>query len=188
MPNPLADEARAMNDRQLGEAVNEAYRELFNLQFQKGTRQLQDGLAVRRARRQIARLRTIQRERAIADVLGAPLAPSAAPAEAAVSPQKRRALEARAALEAEDVEPEEEATADAEADDAAGDDAADDQSADEDMNEEDSGGTAVGQVDDDAETAEDDAETDDVAAEDDAETADVAANGDNSADADEKAD
>lgn len=166
MPNPLADEARAMNDRQLGEAVNEAYRELFNLQFQKGTRQLQDGLAVRRARRQIARLRTIQRERAIADVLGAPLAPSAAPAEAAVSPQKRRALEARAALEAEDVEAEEEATADTEADD----DAADDQSADEDMNEEDSGGTAVGQVDDDAETD------------------DVAANGDDSADADEKAD
>lgn len=166
MPNPLADEARAMNDRQLGEAVNEAYRELFNLQFQKGTRQLQDGLAVRRARRQIARLRTIQRERAIADVLGAPLAPSAAPAEAAVSPQKRRALEARAALEA---------------DDAAGEDASDDQSVDEDMNEEDSGGTAVGQVDDDA-------ETDDVAAEDDAETDDVAANGDDSADADEKAD
>ena len=188
MPNPLADEARAMNDRQLGEAVNEAYRELFNLQFQKGTRQLQDGLAVRRARRQIARLRTIQRERAIADVLGAPLAPSAAPAEVAVSPQKRRALEARAALEAEDVEAEEEATADAEADDAAGEDAADEQSADEDMNEEDSGGTAVGQVDDDAETAEDDAETDDVAAEDDAETDDVAANGDDSADADEKAD
>ncbi|MCZ6546100.1 MAG: 50S ribosomal protein L29 [Chloroflexi bacterium] len=180
MPNPLADEARAMNDRQLGEAVNEAYRELFNLQFQKGTRQLQDGLAVRRARRQIARLRTIQRERAIADVLGAPLAPSAAPAEAAVSPQKRRALEARAALEAKDVEAEEEATADAEADDAAGDDAADDQSADEDMNEED-GGPAVGQVDDDV-------ETDDVAAEDDAGTDDVAANGDDSADADEKAD
>lgn len=172
MPNPLADEARAMNDRQLGEAVNEAYRELFNLQFQKGTRQLQDGLAVRRARRQIARLRTIQRERAIADVLGAPLAPSAAPVEAAVSPRKRRALEARAALEAEDVEAE---------DDAAGEDAADDQSADEDMNDEDSGGTAVGQVDDDV-------ETDDVAAEDDAETDDVAANGDDSADADEKAD
>ncbi|HJN93481.1 MAG TPA: 50S ribosomal protein L29 [Dehalococcoidia bacterium] len=104
MANPLAEEARALNDRQLAEGVNEAYREVFNLQFQKGTRQLQDGSAIRRARRQIARLRTVQRERQIAEILGAPIAPSAAPTEAALSPQKRRALEARAALEADEAE------------------------------------------------------------------------------------
>lgn len=104
MANPLADEARALNDRQLAEGINEAYREVFNLQFQKGTRQLRDGLAIRRGRRQIARLRTVQRERQIAEVLGAPIAPSAAPAEAELSPQKRRALEERATLEAEEAE------------------------------------------------------------------------------------
>ena len=103
MPNPLADEARALDDDQLAEAVNEAYRELFNLQFQKGTRQLQDGTAIPRTRRQIARLRTLQRERQIAEVLGTPIEPVAAPEEAAaISPQKQRALEERAALEAEE--------------------------------------------------------------------------------------
>lgn len=107
MPNPQADEARALNDRQLAEAVNEAYRRLFNLQFQKGTRQLQDGSAVRHARRQIARLRTVQRERQLAVEVGAPIAPAAVPAEPAISPQKRRALEERAAREAEEAAEEE---------------------------------------------------------------------------------
>lgn len=114
MANPLAEEARALNDRQLAEAVNEAYRRLFNLQFQKGTRQLQDGLAVRHARRQIARLRTVQRERQLAVELGEPLTPAAAPAEPELSPQKRRALEERAAREAEEAEDEVDAQAAAE--------------------------------------------------------------------------
>ena len=99
MSNPLADEARALNDDQLAEAVNEAYRELFNLQFQKGTRQLQDGTAIPRTRRQIARLRTLQRERQIAVVPGTPIAPVAVPEEAAISPQKQRALDERAGQE-----------------------------------------------------------------------------------------
>jgi len=111
VPNPQADEARALNDRQLAEAVNEAYRRLFNLQFQKGTRQLQDGLAVRHARRQIARLRTVQRERQLAVELGAPLTPAVAPVEPEISPQKRRALEERAAREAEAAEEEVDAQA-----------------------------------------------------------------------------
>ncbi len=75
MPNPLADEARAMTDAELGEAVNEAYREVFNLQFQRGTRQLQNQMAMRAARRQIARLRTILRERQLAVAAGTPIAP-----------------------------------------------------------------------------------------------------------------
>lgn len=133
MPNPLADEARALNDDQLADAVNEAYRELFNLQFQKGTRQLQDGTAIPRSRRQIARLRTLQRERQIAAVLGTPIAPAAAPEETAISPQKQRALderaeqeaaEAAAAAELEEAQAEDEAAANSdESDDDAGDDA-----------------------------------------------------------------
>ncbi len=99
MPNPLADEARRLDDTALTAAVNEAYRELFNLQFQKGTHQLQDLTTIRRARRQIARLRTILRERELAAAAGAPLAPLAAAAPAPISPQKQRALDERAAAE-----------------------------------------------------------------------------------------
>ena len=77
MPNPLADEARTMTDAELGDAVNEAYREIFNLQFQKGTRQLQNPMAMRSARRQIARLRTILRERQLAAAAGTPIEPLA---------------------------------------------------------------------------------------------------------------
>ena len=77
MPNPLADEARSMTDVELGEAINEAYREVFNLQFQIGTRQLQNPMAMRQARRQVARLRTILRERQLAEAAGAPIEPLA---------------------------------------------------------------------------------------------------------------
>ncbi len=97
MPNPAADEARAFSDRDLAEAINEAYREVFNLQFQKGTRQLQNPLAIRHARRQIARLRTVQRARLLAQVAGAPIEPVDAPSAPGISPQKRRAQEERAA-------------------------------------------------------------------------------------------
>lgn len=77
MPNPLADEARSMTDSELGEAINEAYREVFNLQFQRGTRQLQNPMAMRQARRQVARLRTILRERQLAEAAGMPIEPLA---------------------------------------------------------------------------------------------------------------
>lgn len=77
MPNPLADEARAMTDVELGDAINEAYREVFNLQFQRGTRQLQNPMAMRQARHQVARLRTILRERQLAEAAGTPIEPLA---------------------------------------------------------------------------------------------------------------
>ena len=82
MANPLADEARSMTDRELGEAINEAYREVFNLQFQRGTRQLQNPMAMRSARRQVARLRTILRERQLAAAVGTPIEPIARVADA----------------------------------------------------------------------------------------------------------
>ena len=79
MANPLADEARTLSDADLAEAINEAYREMFNLQFQRGTRQLQNPMALKVARRQIARLRTILRERQQAGYVAfAPLAQTAA--------------------------------------------------------------------------------------------------------------
>ena len=104
MGNPAADEARALSDRELAEAINEAYRELFNLRIQKGTHQLQDAGAVGRSRRQVARLRTVMRERQLAEDAGAPLAPLTETPEPEISPQKQRALEERAAQADEEAE------------------------------------------------------------------------------------
>ncbi len=100
MANPLAEEARVLSDQELGEAVNEAYRELFNLQFQRGTRQLQNPMAIRAARRQIARLRTILRERAQAAVDGAPIAQP--PRPVAAPPQPQPVAEAQALPDADE--------------------------------------------------------------------------------------
>jgi len=104
MSNVRALDARTLDDRRLAEAITEAYRDLFNLQFQRGTRQLQDPTAVRHTRRQIARLRTIQRERYRAVAAGAPLAPAAPAPAPTLSPQKRRAQEARAAAGASEAD------------------------------------------------------------------------------------
>ena len=104
MPNPAADEARTLNDRQLADAINQSYRELFNLQFQRGTRQLQNPTALRGARRQIARLRTIQQERHRAELAGAPLEPLTAAPEAEISPQRQAAAAEAATDEIDDAE------------------------------------------------------------------------------------
>ncbi len=85
--NPLADEARAMTDAELGEAINEAYREVFNLQFQRGTRQLQNPMAMRQAKCQVARLRTVLRERQLAEARGEPILPTARLADAMLDDQ-----------------------------------------------------------------------------------------------------
>ena len=110
MANPLADEARTLSDAELAEAINEAYREMFNLQFQRGTRQLQNPMAIKVARRQIARLRTILRERQHAGAAAfAPLAQTAA---------AQRASQRAAAQEAEAAPTETTETTQTEADDA----------------------------------------------------------------------
>ena len=106
MPNPAANEARALSDDDLATAINEAYRELFTLQFQKGTHQLTNTMAIPQARHQVARLRTIRQERA----RGVLVAPLATPAERQISPQKRRAQEERERVEAEAAAAETEST------------------------------------------------------------------------------
>ena len=88
-----------MDDAALRSAINEAYREVFNLQFQKGTHQLQDATSIRRARKRVARLRTILRQRELAVVAGAPIAPLTDASPAAISPQKQRALDEREAAQ-----------------------------------------------------------------------------------------
>lgn len=66
MAKVKADEIREWDDAKLDREINEAYRALFNLRFQHATRQLENYRELRNARRYIARLRTIKRERQLA--------------------------------------------------------------------------------------------------------------------------
>jgi len=56
---------RGHNDEQLSADLESAHQALFNLRFQSATRQLADVSQVSKARRQIARVKTLARERAI---------------------------------------------------------------------------------------------------------------------------
>ncbi len=68
MPNQKALAVRDWDDERLDREINDAYRALFALRFQQATRQLQNYRALRDAKRAIARLRTIKRERQIAQL------------------------------------------------------------------------------------------------------------------------
>ena len=63
MAERKAEEIRRWNDEQLDREIGEAYRALFTLRFQHASRQLQNYRELRNAKRRIARLRTIRRER-----------------------------------------------------------------------------------------------------------------------------
>jgi large subunit ribosomal protein L29 len=63
-----APDARRLTDDNLNKEINEAYRALFTLRFQHASRQLQNYRELRTARRRIARLRTIKRERELTGV------------------------------------------------------------------------------------------------------------------------
>jgi len=56
-------EIRAMSDDEIKAKLDELYRELFNLRFQKATGQVKNTARFRQVRRDIARLKTILRER-----------------------------------------------------------------------------------------------------------------------------
>lgn len=68
MPNEKATAVREWDETRLDNEINEAYRALFTLRFQQATRQLQNYRALRDAKRTIARLRTIKRERQLAQL------------------------------------------------------------------------------------------------------------------------
>jgi large subunit ribosomal protein L29 len=65
-----ADELRGLNDDKLSEQLVEAQRRLFTLRLQLTTRQQSNTSETAKARRQIARIRTIQRERELAAAFG----------------------------------------------------------------------------------------------------------------------
>ena len=56
-------EIRAMSDRQLEEELTNSYRELMNLRFRAATNQLIDINMPQKTRRNIARFKTVIRER-----------------------------------------------------------------------------------------------------------------------------
>ncbi len=58
------DDLKARSDDQLNTELSELKREQFNLRFQAATNQLEKPSRVREVRRTIARIRTLQSERA----------------------------------------------------------------------------------------------------------------------------
>ena len=58
-----AAEIREMADAEIGEQITQAKEELFRLRFRSATQELENPALLRRLRRDIARLKTILRER-----------------------------------------------------------------------------------------------------------------------------
>jgi large subunit ribosomal protein L29 len=59
----LAKDLRALSDEGLAERLVERRKELFNLRFQSATGTLEDTTRLKLARREIARILTVQHER-----------------------------------------------------------------------------------------------------------------------------
>ncbi len=68
MAEQKAEDIRRMDDKRLDQEINDAYRALFTLRFQHASRQLENYRELRAARKRIARLRTIKRERQFAAI------------------------------------------------------------------------------------------------------------------------
>ena len=59
-------EYRGMSDEQLALTLKEEVKNLFHLRFQSATERLETPSEIRKSKRQIARLKTLQRERELA--------------------------------------------------------------------------------------------------------------------------
>lgn len=59
-------ELRSKTDAELANQLDDSHQELFNLRFQKATGKLTNTTRVREVKRQIARIKTLQRERELA--------------------------------------------------------------------------------------------------------------------------
>jgi len=66
-----ASEIRALTDEEIRQKLDEAYETLFNLRFQRVVGQLENTARLREVRRDIARLKTILRERELEAELAA---------------------------------------------------------------------------------------------------------------------
>ncbi len=66
MPLPKINEVRDLSDQELEEQIVATKRQLFELRFQKGTRQLEKSHQFKHVRHRLAQLMTIERERQLA--------------------------------------------------------------------------------------------------------------------------
>ena len=57
------DRIRALKPKELSKQLDDAYQELFNLRFRHASRQLANYSEIQKAKRKIARIKTIMRER-----------------------------------------------------------------------------------------------------------------------------
>jgi len=62
------NELRRLNDAELQKQLDDSYQELFNLRFQNASGQVKDMNRFKQVRRQIARIKTLQRERQLAGI------------------------------------------------------------------------------------------------------------------------
>ena len=61
--NQSYDELETMDATRLGKELDDTYRQLFTLRLQVATRQLQNVKEVGQAKRKVARIKTLQRQR-----------------------------------------------------------------------------------------------------------------------------
>lgn len=66
MKGPKMSEYRGMSDDQLVLSLNDLERNLFHLRFQSATDRLETPSEIRKAKREIARIKTVQRQRELA--------------------------------------------------------------------------------------------------------------------------
>lgn len=80
MPLPQVDEIRELDDQEIGDQIVAIKKELFQLRFQKATRQLEKPHQFKHLRHRLAQLMTIERERQLAAETATPDSESTASA------------------------------------------------------------------------------------------------------------
>jgi large subunit ribosomal protein L29 len=66
MPLPKVEEVRELSDQELNDRIVATKKELFQLRFQKATRQLEKPHQFKHLRHRLAQLMTLERERQLA--------------------------------------------------------------------------------------------------------------------------
>ena len=66
MPLPKVDEIKDLNDQELNDQITTVKKELFQLRFQKATRQMDKPHQFKHKRHRLAQLMTIERQRQLA--------------------------------------------------------------------------------------------------------------------------
>ena len=84
-----AEDIRELNDDEIRSRIAELQHERFNLRFRAATQTLEDPLRLRSIRKDVARMKTILRQRALG--IGAPAATESASTGAAVSGRRTKA-------------------------------------------------------------------------------------------------